>query len=600
MNFMRNSNGKETAPPGSPGLFLFAMLSLLVGLVSGLGAVAFRLMIGFFHNVLFLGKISFVYDANMHTPAGPWGALVIFVPVVGSIVVAFLIDNFAQEAKGHGVPEVMDAIYYHKGIIRPVVAAIKSFASAVCIGSGGSVGREGPIVQIGSSFGSTIGQIIPMSVWQRNTLIAAGAGGGIAATFNTPVGAVLFAMELMMHEVNVKTLVPVVISTVMATYIGQVFLGTHPSFVIPALEKPYFHITSPWTLFSYGGLGIVIGAVSAVFIKSIYVFEDFFDKRVKGNYYVRHMTGMLAVGIIMYLLMYNYGHYHIEGVGYATVSDVLSGANSEISFLLLLFALKLFATSLTLGSGGSGGIFSPSLYLGATFGGAYGILLGRLFPGLAIDPAAFAVAGMAGVVGGATGAVMTAIVMIFEMTLDYKVIIPMTLTVALSFGVRKVLSDESIYTLKIARKGHHIPKSMQKNLLYVKRARDIMETGIARLPASATFADCRRIAAETEVDYFLVVEQNSILGVLTRDDLRTALGQHGGSTEVNEIATTDYIEIAERESVLGVFAKINRAKVRFALVKRDEGRDSIESISGLITKQQICDFMAGSMELFSD
>lgn len=168
--------------------FTFFFLSILIGIMAGLGAVAFRGLIAFFHNLLFLGKFSFLYDANIHTPISPWGPFVILVPVLGAVGVTFLVNNFAPEAKGHGVPEVMDAIYYNKGVIRAVVAVIKSLASALSIGSGGSVGREGPIVQIGSSFGSMVGQILRMPVWQRITLIAAGTGGGIAATFNTPIG----------------------------------------------------------------------------------------------------------------------------------------------------------------------------------------------------------------------------------------------------------------------------------------------------------------------------------------------------------------------------------------------------------------------------
>ena len=221
---------------------------MLVGIVAGLGAVAFRALIGIFHNLFFLGKFSAAYDANTHTPAGPWGPFVILVPVVGAFAVVFLVKNFAPEAKGHGVPEVMDAIFYRKGIIRPVVSVVKALASALSIGSGGSVGREGPIIQIGSSFGSTMGQLLRLSTWQLITLIAAGAGGGIAATFNTPVGGVLFAVEIVMHEVSARTLVPVVTATATATYVGQLVFGPHPSFYIPALETAYFHLTDPMVL----------------------------------------------------------------------------------------------------------------------------------------------------------------------------------------------------------------------------------------------------------------------------------------------------------------------------------------------------------------
>jgi chloride channel protein, CIC family len=438
-----------------------SLLTIIVGAVAGLGAVVFRGLIAVIHNLMFLHKFSFIYDANVHTLPSPWGAGVILVPIIGALGVVFLVKNFAPEAKGHGVPEVIDAIYYSKGIIRPIVAVIKSLASALSIGSGGAVGREGPIIQIGASFGSTLGQILKIEPWQKITLIAAGAGGGIAATFNTPIGGILFALEIMMHEISVRTLVPVSIATVTATYIGQLFFGAHPSFVVPGLETPYFHVANPWGLLTYVGLGVIMGVVSAVYIKSIYGMEDFFDKHIKSSYYLRHVIGMAIVGIMMYVMYRAFGHYYIEGVGYATIQDILTGNLNIVLVLLLLFALKLLAVSLTLGSGASGGIFSPGLFMGATLGGAYGIIINLIFPGLGVTAPAFAVAGMAGAIGGSTGAAMTAIVMIFEMTRDYTVIIPMTITVAISYGIRKRFSDATIYTEKLVRRGHFKPGALQ-------------------------------------------------------------------------------------------------------------------------------------------
>jgi chloride channel protein, CIC family len=283
-------------------------LSIVVGVVAGLGAIAFRALIGVLHNLLFLGKFSPTYDANIHTPPSPWGPFAILVPVVGALGVVFLVKNFAPEAKGHGVPEVMDAVYHRKGIIRPVVSVVKAFASALSIGSGASIGREGPIIQIGSSFGSTIGQLLGVPAWQRITLIAAGAGGGIAATFNTPIGGVLFAVEIILHEVSARTLVPVFTATATATYIGQLYFGPHPSFSIPELETPFFVVAKPAVLLAYAGLGAIAGLISALFIRSIYGAEAFFEKHVKGGYYVQHVAGMLLVGSLMYLLMQQFGH----------------------------------------------------------------------------------------------------------------------------------------------------------------------------------------------------------------------------------------------------------------------------------------------------
>ena len=216
------------------GLARLSLLAVFVGLITGSGAVLFRALIGLIHNIAFLGVLSAQYDASVFTPPSPWGFFIIFVPVMGGMLVTFLITNFAPEARGHGVPEVMDAIYYKEGLIRPVVALIKSLASALSIGTGAAVGREGPIIQIGAALGSSLGQIIPVAPWQRITLVAAGAGAGIAATFNTPIGGVMFAIELMMPELSARTFLPVALATGTATFIGRIFFGIHPAFEIPA------------------------------------------------------------------------------------------------------------------------------------------------------------------------------------------------------------------------------------------------------------------------------------------------------------------------------------------------------------------------------
>lgn len=216
-----------------------------------------------------------------------------------------------------------------------------------------------------------------------------------------------------------------------------------------------------------------------MFIKTLYGFEDFFEKRIRANYYVRHMGAMLLIGIMMYVMLRIYGYYYIEGVGYATVQDILNGILTNVPLLLLLFALKLIATSLTLGSGASGGVFSPAFFMGATLGGGYGLVCNWLFPSLGIGTTAFAVAGMAGSVGGATGAAMAAIVMIFEMTRDYNVIIPITITVALSYGIRRAFCPESIYTLKLVRRGRHAPWALHADLGQVQIARDLMRSADA-------------------------------------------------------------------------------------------------------------------------
>ncbi len=596
---MQSEEHKETRKQRTLGLLKFSLLSVAVGIVSGLGAVVFRALIALFHNLFFLGKISAVYDANVHTPDSPWGPLIIFVPVIGALFVTALVETFAPEARGHGVPEVMDAVYYRKGMIRPVVAVIKSLASAICLGSGGSVGREGPIVQIGSSFGSTMGQIFAMSPRQRIVLIAAGAGGGIAATFNTPIGGVLFAVELILHEVSVKTLVPVVIVTAIATYVGQLFFGVHPSFVIPALQKPYFHLASPWLLAAYAALGLLTGLISTMFIKVLYRIEDIVNGRLWKNPYAKNLAGMLVFGIVLYFLEITSGHYYIEGVGYSVVQDVLTGKIPAVPFLAALCLLKLFATSLTLAAGGSGGIFSPSLFMGATTGGAYGLLLVMLIPGLGIEPAAFAVAGMAGMVGGVTGAALTAIVMIFEMTLDYSVVLPMTITVALSYGVRKMLSRESMYTLKLVRRGFAVPDALQADLLHTKLARDLMDSHIETIGLSEMDA-IPRYFANPEISYLIVQEGDELIGALPRESAKADPAQPGGDQDFKERIIKDCVIVRDTDTLFRVIEKLHsNNKVSLALIVSDNRKAGSYKVVGVVTRGLITKALEDYEELFS-
>ncbi len=593
-----SSSARPNKPISHPWLWL---LALLVGAVAGLGAVVFRGLIGTFHNVLFLGKFSFVYDANVHTPASPWGPMIILAPVLGAAGVAYLVKNFAIEAKGHGVPEVMEAIHYSRGIIRPVVAVIKSLASALSIGSGGSVGREGPIVQIGSAFGSTISQVLRLSAWQRITMVAAGAGGGIAATFNTPIGGVLFAAELLLHEVSVWTLVPVVISTATATYVGRLFLGTNPSFIIPAFQAPFFHRTNPLVLVAYLGLGCLMGLVSTLFIRSVYAFEDFFEQRVRGNYYTRHLSGMLVVGILLYVTRLCWGQYYIEGVGYSTVQDILTGAISSVFLLLVLFALKVVVTSLTLGSGGSGGIFSPSLFLGATFGGAYGIVLDRLFPFLQINPAGFAVVGMAGAVGGATGAAITAIVMIFEMTLDYSVILPMTVTVAISYGVRKFLCKDSIYTLKLSRRGHGMPEALQANFPMVRLARDVMEKSVAVAPASARLTSLSQMLSSADrASYLLVEDRGTVASVIKLNSVFEFLARNGVRATLGEVSGERFEVVTETTTLFDLIAQMQARRPTVFLVASKPAPVCVHEVKGVISKERITDVLTEPIRLLKE
>jgi CIC family chloride channel protein len=313
------------------------------------------------------------------------------------------------------------------------------------------------------------------------------------------------------------------------------------------------------------------------------------------------MLGMLLVGVSIDLMMIRFGHYYVEGVSYATIQDVLFGRLPGIAFLCLLFILKLALTSLTLGSGASGGIFSPSLFLGATLAAAYGVLLKQLFPSLEISPPAFAVVGMAGIVGGATGAVITSIVMVFEMTRDYYVVVPMTITVAISYGIRKWLCKESIYTMKLARRGHFAPDALQANLHYARRAQEILTGSPAVLSARASLGQsaealCRAGAPE----FYLVDEGGKLAGVLSRERALQALVHSRKDASIAEFADQDFAVMPEDATLFGVIAAMCNRKNAAVLLAVDGKAESVQSVKGLISKENLGGAMIDSVELFMD
>ncbi len=573
-----------------------SVLALIIGVATGYGAVVFRALIGLIHNLAFLGRWSADYDANVFTEPSPWGALVILVPVVGALIVTFLVKNFAPEARGHGVPEVMDAVYYKGGHIRPVVVVIKSLASAISIGTGAAVGREGPIVQIGSAIASTLGGWTRLVPWQRITLVAAGAGGGIAATFNTPLGAVLFSVELMMPEVSVRTFMPVAIATGTATFIGRVYFGDQPAFFLPetlhGLEPTVISMAA-FTL-----LGAFTGVAATLYVRGVYWAEDLFERKFR-NEYLRHMLGMALLGTLFYSLMLTLGHYHVEGVGYATIQAVLDSKMTVGVILLLLFAAKLFATSITLGAGASGGIFSPALFLGATLGGAFGAFYGVGFPAEASAIPTFAMVGMAAMVGSATGAAMTAVVMIFEMTRDYDIVLPMILAVAMAQGIRRYLSKDNIYTLKLTRRGINIPTMLHSHMFLVRRAADVMNPLLPVFTAGLSLANFAKQMAVTKPlpEHVILTRSDRVMGVIDVPEalLMVSKSDKKGLT-LSDLSHHPYSLARETDVMFDVIKRMSRKGSRLALVyKSDRHFPHAGDILGYVTNDDIAKSIAHSL-----
>ena len=563
-------------------------LAFVVGVIAAFGAVIFRMLISVVHNFFFEGRFGLWYDANVYEPPSPWGAFIILAPAIGGLAVVWLVKNFAPEAKGHGVPEVMYAIYHRSGIIRGVVAVVKSLASAISIGSGASVGREGPIIQIGSAFGSSFAQFIRLVRWQRITLLASGAGAGIAATFNTPLGGVLFAVELLLPEVSGRTFLPVVVATATATYIGRVFLGMDPAFFVPGAMFQARDVVSPEHLAAYVILGVLAGVVAWIFVRTLAFMEDFFPQTFKNDY-VANIVGMLLVGLLGWGF-YNWtGHYEVMSVGYATIQNILYGNITTIAVLAALVVGKLLATTISLGAGASGGVFSPSLFIGASLGGLVAAIGAWLLPDAGFSVKEFAVVGMGALVGAATSAGMTAVVMIFEMTRDYNVIVPLVLAVAISLGVRRWLIEDDIYTIKLRHRGKRIPLHRNTNMYLIMPASELMTKKFGVIQAYAPVSEAAKMLAAHDYSHLVVADGKRIVGYVQADKAVCNLVKDSERL-VKEFLRTDFVVTREDVPMNDVITRMNRHRVHTALVvRRRDGVPRIDDVVGIISEAELAE-----------
>ncbi|MEZ4387188.1 MAG: chloride channel protein [Candidatus Krumholzibacteriia bacterium] len=482
------------------------VMALVVGILGGFGAVAFR---WFIHQAQRFFWQADTFDVAL-VRGLPW-YWVIGAPAVGGLVVGLIVHRFAAEAKGHGVPEVLEAVALRQGRIRPRLVIAKLVASGITIGSGGSVGREGPIVQIGSSLGSTLAQWLRLGVRRRRTLVACGAAAGIAATFNAPVAGAFFAVEIILGDFGVPYFSPIVVSSVSATVISRLFLGNAPAFAVPA-----YSLRSPAELLFYAVLGLAAGLIGLVFLRSLYGTEDLFD-RLPLPLPLRSALGGLAVGALALKFP------EVLGVGYEAITQALTN-QLVLTSLLLLMAAKIAAVSLTLGSGGSGGVFAPSLFIGATLGGLVGGMVHGLWPDVCASPGAYALVGMGAVVGATTHAPITAILIIFELTNDYKIILPLMISCIIATALSMRLEKASIYTMKLLRRGIDIQKREGVNVLRHLRVRDAMREQVTTVRPGAHLLELVSLMVDGPGETLFVVDDDARLhGIVTTDDLRPLL-----------------------------------------------------------------------------
>jgi chloride channel protein, CIC family len=444
-----------------------AVMALVVGVGAGFGAVGFRWLI-FGITWLATGHQQFGQQGRVGSLHLPWLGIwfLVVIPVVGGLIYGPIVQRFAREARGHGVPEVMLAVSENGGRIRPQVSVVKAVASAMCIGTGGSVGREGPIVQIGSAFASTLGQVVRMSDTRLRVIVACGAAGGIAATFNAPLTGLFFGFEIILREFSLDALFATALSAVTADLVSRAFFGSAPFFA----SIPHdMSITHDDTYLLVVVLGLCAGLLGYGFKTVLYKFEDRADVLWKGRpEWARPAVGGIALGLLLLALPQMYG------VGYPVMGQAVAG-RIVLWLLLVLMVGKMVAASLTLSIGGSGGVFAPSLFIGAMAGMAFGVVVQHVFGPVGGDPAIFAVVAMAGVFGAAAQAPLTAIASVVEMTGNFTLILPVMLATGIAAALSKRLSHGSIYTTKLLRRGIDIERPKPTNVLQLLTVADVMQ-----------------------------------------------------------------------------------------------------------------------------
>ncbi|MFC1755581.1 chloride channel protein [Thermoproteota archaeon] len=563
-------------PEYSKRWILLDALGIIVGLIGGLGAIVFRYMLDWttylFFNIL-LPLISFnLYGFNIG---------LIALPSLGGLIVGIIVMKFAPETKGHGVPEVMEAVALKGGRIRKRVAFMKVIVSSITIGSGGSAGREGPIAQIGSTIGSIFGQAFKLDPRDVRLLVVSGMSAGIAGTFNAPLGGAIFGLEILFRGIGVFNAVPVILASVVGAATASSVLGQQPSFIAPILTS-----WNPQELIFFILLGAIFGIISVVWVKTFYSVEDIFENlKIPGQ--LKPALGGLLTGLLVMLFL-NFG---VNGVGYEGVNMALAGELSII-MLLLLGIVKLFATSFTVGSGGSGGIFAPSLFIGAMFGGALGLIFQQAFPLIVDEPFIYVLIGMGALFAGSAQAPLNVILMIPEMSGSYTLIAPMMASSVTSFFVAWMfLKGSSIYTIKLERRGLKLRMGRSYVLDSIK-VEEVMTKDVLALNSKMPVSHLELIFEEHHHMGYPVIDGGELMGIITVSDIQKIPHQTRSRVTIGEAATKNVIVVYPDETVHIAEDKIYENKIgRLPVVSRDDPKKIVGIISrtDIICAQEIVD-----------
>ncbi len=552
-------------PPESA---VFGGAAVVVGLLAGSGVWLFKRLIDVVH------LVSYQTLGAGLMRAGPWALALI--PAVGGLIVGFVMHRFVGPERHHGVAGIIEATALAGGRIPYRRTPFKVASAALAIGAGASVGPEDPSVQIGASLGSFLGQLLHLSDERVRALVAAGAAAGIAAAFNAPIAGLFFALEVILGELSATAFGITTLAAVTSAVLTQAVSGPEPAFAVP----PY-PFQSILELPLYLVLGLLAGPVAALYVKLLYFFGDLFRQHVRGPAWVRPAIAGLIVGLVGLFLP------GVLAVGYDVIGGLLNGGGGlALGLVFALMLAKLVLTPVSIGGGFPGGVFAPSLFIGATLGFAFGAAMSRLFPSLGVQPSAFAMVGMAAVLAGAVHAPLTAVILLFEMTHDYRIILPLLFAVAISLALSRYISADSVYMLGLARHGIRLRRGLDVDVLESLTVGEVMSSVADALPESATLAEADHAFALTHHHGMPVVDRHgALVGVVTLSDLQRAHEQGAGlETTVGAVCTREVLTAFGDESIGAALRRMSVRDVgRLPVVSRNQPRQLL----GMLTRADV-------------
>ena len=534
---------------------ILGAMALGLGLVTGISIWIFKEMIELSH-IFFLEKLAGLLETY-----GTW--TIALIPILGGLIVGLIQFYFIGVERYHGVAGIIESVALSGGRLRYWRIPAKAIASAISLGAGASVGPEDPSVQIGSNLGSMFGNWLKMSEERIRTLVAAGAAAGVASAFNAPIAGVFFAVEIILGEIGTHALGMVVISSVIASVFTQAVSGTQPAFSVPS-----YAFSSPWELVLYFLLGLIAGPLSALYVKILYKAQDFFHELKVPSWSKPAIAGV-AVGIVGIFMP------EIMGEGYHVIGDVLNGRSEIIWLLFALMIAKLVMTPVSIGGGFAGGLFAPALFIGAMLGGGFGYLAQLLFPSLNIYPAAFAMVGMAAVLAGAVHAPLTAILLLFEMTRDYRIILPLMFSVVISLLISRLIEADSVYMLGLARKGIRIERGRDVEVLERITVSEVMTGSPPFLQEDMTVKESIEYMTKKRVHGVPVLtKKGELYGIITMHDIRDADYDH--NEKIGIICNRDLLVTYPDETIGAALRRMSVRDVgRMPVVSREHPKQLV-------------------------